>query len=95
VVNCRGVAAQSASLAVCLTCDRVAVGVALEPQPEGCVPHRISDPHLQQAPWFPLGRPQDLNPCRLKALVFGSEIPDLNPEGEITSGSPIADTGDF
>ena len=58
-------------------------------------PHRISDPHLQQAPWFPLGRPQDLNPCRLKALVFGSEIPDLNPEGEITSGSPIADTGDF
>jgi hypothetical protein len=50
VVNCRGVAAQSAGLAVCLTCDRVAVGVALEPQPERCVPigsaiHISSKPH--------------------------------------------------
>jgi len=27
--------------------------------------------------------------------VFGREIPDLNPEGEIASGSPVADTGEF
>jgi len=27
--------------------------------------------------------------------VFGREIPDLNPEGEIANGRPVADTGEF
>ena len=58
-------------------------------------PIRIGDPHLQQTPRFPLGCPHDLNPGRLEALVFGREIPDLNPQGEIASGTPIAGTGDF
>jgi hypothetical protein len=40
-------------------------------------PVRIGDPHLQQTPRFPFGCTHDLNTRRLKALVFGSEIPDL------------------
>ena len=58
-------------------------------------PIRISDPHLQQAPWFLLGFTHDLNTGCFEALVFGREVPDLNPEGEIASGSPVADTGQF
>ena len=58
-------------------------------------PVRISDPHFQQAPRFPLGCTRDLHCRRLQALVFGSEIPDLNPQGEIASGSPIPDTRDL
>ena len=27
--------------------------------------------------------------------MFGREIPDLNPEGEIANGRPVADTGEF
>jgi len=56
---------------------------------------RISDPHLQQTPRLPFGCTHDLNTGRLKALVFGTEIPDLYPEGEIASGCPIPDSGDF
>ncbi len=58
-------------------------------------PVRIGDPHLQQAPRFPFGCTHDLNTRRLKALVFGGEVPDLYPEGKIASGSPIPGTGDF
>jgi hypothetical protein len=58
-------------------------------------PVRISDPHLQQTPRFPFGRAEDLNAGGLEALVFGREIPDLNPEGEVASGRPVADTGEF
>ena len=58
-------------------------------------PVRISDPHLQQTPRFPLRRAENLNTGGLEALVFGREISDLNPDGEIVSGSPIPNTGDF
>lgn len=40
-------------------------------------PVRIGDPHLQQTPRFPFGCTHDLNTRRLKAPVFGSEVPDL------------------
>jgi hypothetical protein len=56
---------------------------------------RISDPHLQQAPRLPFGCTHDLDTGRLKALVFGTEIPDLYPEGEVASRCPIPDTGHF
>ena len=56
---------------------------------------RIGDPHLQQTPRFPLGCTHDLNTRRLKTLVFGSEVPDLYPQGEIANGGPIPGTGDF
>jgi hypothetical protein len=56
---------------------------------------RISDPHLQQAPRLPFGCTHDLDTDRLEALVFGTEIPDLYPEGEVASRCPIPDTGDF
>jgi hypothetical protein len=58
-------------------------------------PVRISDPHLKQTPRFAFRCPHDLNTGRFKAPVLDSEIPDLNPKGEIASGSPIPDTGDL
>ena len=52
-------------------------------------PVRISDPHLEQTPRFPLRCAQDLDTGRFEALVLGREIPDLNPDSEIAGGSPI------
>jgi len=56
---------------------------------------RISDPHLQQAPRFPLRRAQDLNTGRLKALVLGGEVADLQPERDVAGIGAIPDAGDF
>jgi hypothetical protein len=42
-----------------------------------------------------LGFTHDLNTGCFEALVFGREIPDLNPESEVASGRPVADTGEF
>ncbi len=58
-------------------------------------PVRISDPHLQQTPGFAFGCTHDLNTGRLKAPLFGSEVPDLYPESEIASRRPVPDTGDL
>jgi ATP-NAD kinase C-terminal domain len=55
----------------------------------------ISDPHLQQSPRLRFGCTHDLDTCRLKAPVFGTEVPDLYPEREIASRCPIPDPGDF
>lgn len=56
---------------------------------------RISDPHFQQTPRFQFRCPHNLNTGRLKALVFGRDVPDLYPEGEIATGSPIPGSGDL
>jgi hypothetical protein len=58
--------------------------------PSGSAIHISSKPHGSRS-----GARNDLNPGRLEALVFGGEIPDLNPDSEIASSSPIADTGDL
>jgi hypothetical protein len=58
-------------------------------------PVRISDPHFQQTPRFQFRCPHNLNTGRLKALVFGRDVPDLYPEGEIATGSPIRGSGDL
>ena len=58
-------------------------------------PVGISDPHLEQAPRFPLGWTHDLDTGRLEALMLDSEIPHLQPEGQLAGLRPIADAGDF
>lgn len=56
-------------------------------------PVRISNPHLQQAPRLQFGRPHNLNPGRLKAPIFGVEVANLYPEGEIADRCRIANAG--
>jgi len=58
-------------------------------------PVRIRDPHLQQTPRLSLWGTHDANAGRLKALVLGAEVPDLNPEGEIASRRRVAGTRDL
>ena len=57
--------------------------------PSGSAIHISSRPHGSRS------GAEDLNAGGLEALVFGREIPDLNPKGEIASGRPIPNTGDL
>ena len=43
-----------------------------DPDPVG-----VSDPHLEQSPWFAFGWTQDLDTGRLQALMLHGEIPHL------------------